>query len=124
MRDYTKLRARFLRDPVDRRLGALAADLARIGSMAGSPGDAHAVAVQLEEARRFVEWTAAETDIDVAAELVDIQLALTLWLGGWPDAVGNPSLRAALAQCALAWSDRVLALSGLVEPEPEPDRVR
>ena len=74
----------------------------------------------MEEARRFVEWTAAETDIDVAAELVDIQLNLTLWLGGWPEASQHASLRAALGHSALCWSDRVLAVSGMVEPEPSP----
>jgi len=118
VKDYTRVKERFLRDPVPRRLGALAADLARIGSIASGPSISHAVASLMEEARRFVEWTAAETDIDAAAELVDIQLGLTLWLGAWPEARNHASLRAALGHSALCWSDRVLALSGLVEREP------
>lgn len=118
MKDYTRIRERFLRDPVPRRLGALAADLARIASAAPRPGNAQAIVALMEEARRFVEWTAAETDLDTAAELVDIQLSLTLWLGGWREASNHASLRAALGHSALCWSDRVLAFSGLVEPKP------
>ena len=114
MKDYTKIRERFLRDPVPRRLGALAADLARIGSIACHSMNAHAVASLMEEARRFVEWTAAETDVEAAAELVDIQRGLTLWLGAWPEAQNVASLRATLGHSALYWSDRVLSLSGLV----------
>ncbi len=115
MKDYARIKERFLRDPVPRRLGALAADLARIGSIASQSSNGDAVTDLIEEARRFVEWTAAETDIETAAELVDIQLSLTLWLAAWPEARTHASLRSALGHSALCWSERVLALSGLLE---------
>mgnify|MGYP001612883293 CR=1 FL=1 len=113
MKDFASTRARYLRDPVPVRLGGLAADLARIGSASANPANGQAVQVLLEEARRFIEWTAEALDTDTAAELVDLQLALTLWLRAWEDARVHPAQRALLSHEANCWSDRVLTLSGL-----------
>lgn len=88
MKDFVSTKARFLRDSPSIRLAGLAADLARIGSASVNPANAGAVHVWLEEARRFIEWTAEALDVDVAGELVDLQLALTLWLRVWEDARG------------------------------------
>ena len=107
------VKARYLCDPIPVRLGGLAADLARIGSASANAANGEAVHVLLEETRRFIEWTAAELDVDVAAELVDLQLSLTLWLRVWEDECAHPAQRALLAYEATCWSDRVLALSGL-----------
>ena len=52
-------------------------------------------------------------DVNTAAELVDLQLALTLWLRVWDDAHAHPAQRALLAHQAVCWSERVLVLSGL-----------
>jgi hypothetical protein len=111
------VRARYMRDPLPMRLGGLAADLARIGSIAATPANASAVQVLLDEARRFVEWSAPETAPETAAQLVDMQLALTLWLNAWPEAQSQPTQRALLAHQAYCWSDQVLALSGLLDEE-------
>ena len=116
MKDADKLRARFLRDPVPRRLGAIAADLARVASGARREGGADAVAGMLEESQCFIEWTAAESEI--AAELVEIQVALAVWRRAWPSAQQNGSTRACLALQAQEWSDRVLARSGLLDEAP------
>ena len=61
MKDWRAVHARFMRDPLPVRLGGLAADLARIGSAGATPANASAVQLLLDEARRFIEWTAAET---------------------------------------------------------------
>jgi len=115
MKDFAKVRERYLRDPLPVRLGGLAADLARIGSAAMNPANARVVEVLLEEARRFIEWTAAEIEADTASQLVDLQLTLTLWLRAWPEAQASPVQRALLAHQGLYWSDQVLAMSGLLE---------
>jgi hypothetical protein len=114
MKDFARTKERYLRDPLPVRLGGLAADLARIGSAASDPRHAGVTEVLLEEARRFIEWTAAETDIAVAAELVDLQRSLTLWVQSWPQAQDHAALRALLGHQARVWSDRVLELSGLL----------
>jgi hypothetical protein len=114
MRDLISVKARYLRDPIPVRLGGLAADLARIGSASANPANGRAVQILLEDARRFIEWTAAELEVDAAGELVDLQLSLTLWLHAWDDAVVDPIHRALLAHEALCWSERVLGLSELL----------
>lgn len=122
MTDFARLRARFLRDPLPARLGALAADLGRLSSTATHPAHNRAVETLLEQARRFVEWTAAETSLSTAAELVDLQLILTAWLHAWPEAQACGPLRAALAAEAGHWSDRVLELSGLLDEDAAADQ--
>lgn len=114
MKDFAAVKQRYLRDPLPIRLGGLAADLARISSTAANPMNARVVEVLLEEARRFVEWTAAETELEVASQLVDLQISLTLWLRSWSRAQTDSTQRALLAHQALDWSDRVLAMSGLL----------
>ena len=48
----------------------------------------------------------------------DLQLTLTLWLDAWAHARAHPVQRALLAHEAMCWSDRVLALSGLLTAQP------
>lgn len=69
MKDFASTRTRYLRDAVPVRLGGLAADLARIGSTSVNPANSRVVEVLLEEARRFIEWTAEELDPDTAGHL-------------------------------------------------------
>jgi hypothetical protein len=107
-------RERFLRDPLPGRLGSLAADLARVASLARRPGGAENAAMMIEESRYFIEWTAAETEAEIAAELVSIQLMLGLWLKAWPEAQHSQIQRTLLAVQAQKWSDQVLRFSGLV----------
>jgi hypothetical protein len=120
MKDFALVKVRYLRDPIPKRLGGLAADLARIGSASANPANGPAVQVLLEESRRFIEWTAAELELEAAAELVDLQLILTLWLHAWEHAHAQPVQRALLAHEAVCWSDRVLELSGLVTQTTQP----
>jgi hypothetical protein len=114
MRDVASVKARYLRDPIPVRLGGLASDLARISSASANPANGLAVQVLLEDARRFIEWTAAELEVNMAGELLDLQLSLTLWLHAWKHGAVDPIQRALLAHEALCWSDRVLGLSGLL----------
>jgi hypothetical protein len=70
---------RYLREPVPLRWAALAADLGRIASSARHTSGSASVADMLEESQYYIEWTATETEPDVAAELVDIQRLIALW---------------------------------------------
>src|SRR2546427_5026885 len=85
MKDFASVKARYLRDPIPVRLGGLAADLARIGSASANAANGEAVHVLLEETRRFIEWTAAELDVDVAGGVLGPQLSLALFPSGLPD---------------------------------------
>lgn len=114
MRDWTTIRNRYLRDGLPTRLGGLAANLGRIRSFAlrnASPGVVESL---IDESKRFIEWTAAEADVNVAAELVELQVELAGWQRSLPQIVDDPALRGRLAKRAESWSERVLEMSGLL----------
>ena len=116
MKNVAETRVRYLADPLPRRLGALAADLARMASSARHVAGAESVALMLEESLYFIEWTAAELAPEVAAELVDIQIMLALWQRVWLEAQHSQSQRTLLAFQAKKWSDQILDFSGLLIP--------
>lgn len=109
-----KLRERFMRDPLPRRLGGLAATLGRISSVARTSSDPENVTRLLEEAKYLIEWTAADTEPEVAAELVSIQTLLNLWMKAWEKTSHSKEQRTLLSVQAKYWSDRALDFSGLV----------
>jgi hypothetical protein len=114
MIDKEQKRERFLRDPIPRRLGGLAATLGRISSSARRLTDPAVVQGMLEEAKYYIEWTAADTEPETAAELVSMQTLITLWEKVWESAFQNKTQRALLSIQAKQWSDRALDLSGLL----------
>jgi hypothetical protein len=114
MIDKQKMKERFLRDPLPRRLGGLAATLGRISSSAMKSSDPSIVSDLIDEARRLIEWTAGETEPEVAAELVRIQILLTVWQKAWETASQNPHERLLLSLQAKDWSDKAVDFSGLV----------
>lgn len=114
MKDPEKLRERFLRDPLPRRLGGLAATLGRISSSARNSTDPAIVSNLLDEAKHFIEWTAAEATPETAAELVQMQTMISLWQRAWEEASRNPKQRILLSVQAKDWSDKAVDFSGLV----------
>ena len=114
MPNKEKLKERFLRDPLPRRLGGLAATLGRISSVARKSSDPENVARLLEEARYLIEWTAADAEPEVAAELVSMQTMLSLWLKAWDKASQSKEQSVLLCVQAKQWSDRALDFSGLI----------
>ena len=106
---------RYLRDPLPLRLAGLAADLARVASSARHVTGSASVAEMLEESQYYIEWTAAEYEPELAAELVDMQRMIGLWRKAWPEAQHSAAQRTLLSVQAKKWSDEVLAFSGLLE---------
>ena len=109
-----KLRERFLRDSLPRRFGGLAATFGRISSSARKSTDPNIVSNLLDEAKHLIEWTAADTNTETAAELVQIQTMITLWQRAWTEASQNPQQRLLLSVQATDWSDKAVDFSGLV----------
>jgi len=79
-------RERYLRDTLSVRLTGLAADFERIASSARHPSGAASVVEMLEESQYYIEWTAAEAEPQVAAELVDIQRMIVAKRCAWLEA--------------------------------------
>ena len=100
MRDPRRLRERYLRDPLPIRLAGLAADLGRIAASARCTGGEASVVEMLEESQHMIEWTAQEAELEIAAELVDIQVMLSLWRKAWPEAQRNQTQRTLLSVMA------------------------
>ncbi len=115
-----EIHERFMRDSLPVRIGGIAADLARIASFSSGSGSADVVYGLLNESRAFIEWTAPEMPIDDAAQLVDIQRGLTHWRFAWDQVQNDPEQRHRLAEQAQAWSDQVLAMSGLLDEDQAP----
>jgi hypothetical protein len=115
MPNKEKLRERFMRDSLPRRLGGLAATLGRVASVARKTSDPTNVTRLMEEAKYMIEWTAAETDTEVAAELVSMQRLINLWLRAWESASKYKEQRTLLSVQARDWSDRTLDFSGLAQ---------
>ena len=114
MNDKTALRERYLRDSLPVRLGGLAANLRRIKSFAGREENRDAVAGLIDESKFFIEWTAAEAELDTAAELVELQIQLARWQCRWGKMWSDTTQRGQIAEQSRVWSDRVLTLSGLM----------
>jgi hypothetical protein len=104
------IRERYLRDPLPIRLGGLAADLARVASFAENPKNHDAVSTLLEEGKYFAEWAAPGAPLETQAALAEIQVLMALWHLRWQAGRPDPDMR----QQAKEWSDRLLALAGLV----------
>ncbi|HSD83407.1 MAG TPA: hypothetical protein VLG46_06095 [Anaerolineae bacterium] len=115
MKDYAAIRQRYLRDDLPVRLGGLAANLRRIKLAANRDENRATVEGLLDESKYFIEWTAAEADIDKAAELVELQIQLARWQYKWTEIWSDPVRRHEMVEQSVRWSDRLLELSGLME---------
>lgn len=109
-----KLYQRFMRDPLERRLGNLASTLGKISSNARNSETPNAVSDLLDEAKHLIEWTAADADSEIAAELVQMQRLITLWQKTWSTVYKDKTQRILLATQAKEWSDKALQNSGLI----------
>jgi hypothetical protein len=114
MRDWPAIRERYLRDDVPVRLGGLAANLSRIKSFAAHEAGREAVEGLIDESKFFIEWTAAQTESQTAAALVELQLLLARWQCNWGRIWADPAQRSQIAEQSSAWSNRVLNMSGLL----------
>jgi hypothetical protein len=114
MRNWASLKERYLRDELPIRLGNLASNLARIKSRCQNIAYRDLVEGVIKESKFFIEWTAGEAEIEVAAELVELQIQLSRWQYRWHSIWGDPEQRMKVAEQAKIWSDRVLDLSGLL----------
>ena len=114
MSSQSAIRERYLRDPVPVRLGALAANLARIQSFGDRAEHGEVVRGLLAESKYFIEWTVSDVGIEIQVDLLELQRQLSKWDYLWDDIWVDPSRRADLSSDAGRWSTRILAQSGLL----------
>ena len=118
MKDWTPIRTRYLRDAHPVRLGGLAANLARIASF--SDRDEHRSVVRdlIVESEHFIEWTAADAELDDQERLVMLQRQLARWQiqveRRWEDRRGRQQMAASVRES----SEEILQMSGLLTAPP------
>ena len=114
MKDWTQIRERYLRDEIPVRLGGLAANLSRIKSFSANEASHAVVESLIDESKMFIEWTAAQTEVNTVEKLVDMQIQLALWQLQWETIWPDASKRSQVAEQSALWSKQVLELSGLL----------
>lgn len=114
MNNWNTIRERYLCDILFIRLGGLAANLSRIKSFSDHPDHDEGIKRLIEESKFFIEWTASETEVKVAAEMVELQIQLALWQQDWEDIWSDKKQRTKIAEQADYWSKCLLDMSGLL----------
>jgi hypothetical protein len=115
MKDRNALRERYLQDKLSVQLGNLASNLAHIASYSGHPEHREIVEQIIEDSKFFIEWSGPAAKYEQQLELVDLQIQLARWQLRWSEIWADPLRRATVAAEARQWSERVLALSGLLD---------
>jgi hypothetical protein len=115
MKDWTVIRERYMNDPLPVRLGGLAANLSRIKSFSTNDASRETVASLIDESKMFIEWTAAQAEIETAGKLVELQVQLARWQLQWQNIWEDPSKRRQVAELSNIWSKQVLEFSGLLK---------
>jgi len=114
MKNQMAIKQRYMRDSLPVRLGGLAANLARIKSFSDHADHSQVVESLLDESKYFIEWAAPDAEIQIQAQLVELQIQLAQWQHRWKEIWKDPALRANVAEESLAWSTKVLEMSGLL----------
>lgn len=109
------IRTRYLQQDKARRLGGVAANLARVASFVDNPNNFKAVETIIEESKFLIEWIAPDLPLDVQTNLIELQIQLSLWHLKFPEISQNPESLKNLIDQASVWSKKILKLSGFVE---------
>lgn len=113
MTPLTLIQARFMHDPVSRRLGGISSDLARLANLIKSGSKDEALYRNLIlELKLFTEWTAGDLATEQQIIILELQRALSSWSERAPSSADVENVRCE----ATVWSDRLLEMSGLVRP--------
>jgi hypothetical protein len=115
MKDWTQIQERYMRDDLPVRLGGLAANLSRIKSFSANEAGKDAVESLIDESKMFIEWTAAQAEINTAEKLVELQIQLALWQLQWGTIWNDSVKRKRIAEQSNVWSRRVMGMSGLLK---------
>ena len=114
MRKWYTLKERYLRGQLPIRLGNLASNLARIKSPSQNAANGELIESLLEESKLFIEGTAQDAEIEIAAELVESQIQLACWQYSWARIWEDVEQRMKVGEQGRIWSGKVLNMSSLL----------
>lgn len=110
-------RERYLRDPLPMRLGNLASNLSRVKSLSNHSAMSEAAGRVVDESIFFIEWTAADANLQQQAELDELRSLLMNWRLEWTEIWNDLEKRTSVAEQAGAWSEKILDRSGLLKTQ-------
>lgn len=114
MKNLKEIKERYLREPFNKRLGHLAADLARISSFLENSMNLKSAKDILQESKFFIEWTAPQAPLEMQAILSEIQSKLALWhLYLMKNKISYKKLQL-VKESTKNWSQQLLNISGLL----------
>ena len=114
MREWYTLKERYLRGQLPIRLRNLASNLAGIKSPYQNAANGELIENLLQECKLFIEGTAQDAEIEIAAELVELQIQLACWQYSWAGIWEDAQQRMRVGEQARIWSEKVLNMSGLL----------
>jgi len=114
MTNAAVIRERFLRDDPPRRLGNLAANLARIDSFGADPNHADLVRGLAEESAFFIEWAAPAAEPEVQFRLLALQRLLVKWIRAWDTHWNDPQQRQSMRETSRQWARALLQIAGFL----------
>ena len=114
MREWYTLKEHYLRGQLPIRLGNLASNLARIKSRCQNAANGEIIESLLQESKLFIEWTAQDAEIEIAAELVEWQIQLACWQYSWSGILEDATQPMKVGEAGRIWLEKVLNMSGLL----------
>ncbi len=114
MREWYTLKERYLRGQLPIRLGNLASNLAGIKSPYQNAANGELIESLLQESKLFIEGNAQDAVIEIAAELVELQIQLACWQYSWAGILEDAEQRMRVGEPGRIWSEKVLNMSGLL----------
>ena len=114
MKDANASKARFLKDPLERRIGNLASDFSRLEWLCTHPNESSGLGNLFREMKHFTEWVAQDAPLDVQETMGDLQVRVAMWDQIWPRLGKTKPFRNAVAREAHTWSNKLLKLSSRI----------
>lgn len=114
MKNIISVKERYLREPLNRRIGHLASNLARLSVFLENPKNRKATEDILEESKFFIEWTASEAQSEMQAMLSEIQSKLALWQRHLLQQKENSDEIEESRKLAKSWSTHLIEISELL----------
>lgn len=115
MPNWSTIEASFLSLSHAQQLGELAVSLARLNSWSQKSASLEVVPVLLDEILLYLSLIQRESQINI--ELDQLLDLLQGWKQNWLNIWNNSSETANIADIASTWSQRILAMSGLLTSE-------
>jgi hypothetical protein len=105
--------AKFMRHPLERKLGNLAVNFNRIATYSQQDQARDEVLFFVRESKYLADWTALEAELNLQEQLLEMQRVLAKWSNHWQSIWNDQSQKTQLQTQARAWSERLLVIAGL-----------